>query len=191
MPSLKLVLSRVPAQKPATCAGLSDSLLSCAVSKLATTTTHPQCGLIPAACLCAMSQPAAVAHTGVAVSRVAIFSLFDDDDPRPTERLKQASGGAVTAVASRKRGRHGDLFEESDSDADDVQLVPPRPGTRAAQTAVAMAASVPIESLASRLGAQHSEFAAIAGCLAAQRAEVARADHFLTWMCSAMSAVTA
>lgn len=198
MPSLKLVLARMPAQKPPT--DLSSALLSCAVAKLATTTTHPQCGLVPAACLCAMSQPAAMADNGVAVSSAHachIFSLYDDDDPRHAERVLPASGGAATTVASRKRGRHGDLFEDSDSDADDSQAVPPpqpvvhitKADTRAApQTATA---SVPAESLASRLGAQQREFAAIAGCLAMQRAEVARADDFLTWMCGAMSAVTA
>ena len=196
MPSLKLVLARMPAQKPPS--DLSSALLSCALAKLATTTSYPQCGLVPAACLCAMSQPAAMTDIGVAVSRAChIFSLYDDDDPRHAERVL-ASGGAATTVASRKRGRHGDLFEDSDSDADDPKHAVPLPqtvvhitkaDTRAApQTATA---SVPAESLASRLGAQQREFAAIAGCLAMQRAEVARADDFLTWMCGAMSAVTA
>ena len=181
MPSLKLVLARMPAQKLPT--DMSDALLSCAVSKLAT--PHPQCGLVPAACLCAMGQPAEVADKGVVVSRV--LDIFDDDDPRPAERALPVGGDAAVAVASRKRGRHGDLFEDSDSDADsDADTLA---GTRTAPQAATT--NVPIESLASRLGAQQSEFAAISACLAKQRAEVARADSFLTWMCAAMRAVTA
>ena len=170
---------------------MSDALLSRAVSKLATTTTHSQCGgLIPAACLAAMSPPAAAVDKAVAGSLL----LFDDDEV--VEVAVPASGGAVAATASRKRGRHGDLFEDSD---DDQQAVPPPPvvhiaqaGPRAApKAATASVPTWPEGALASRLSAQHGEFAAIAGCLAKQRAEVAHADKFLTWMCAALSAVAA
>ena len=190
MPPLKAVLARVPPTQPAAL-DMSDALLSRAVSKLATTTTHPQCGgLIPAACLAAMSPPAAAVDKGVAGSLL----LFDDDDV--VEVAVPASGGAVAATASRKRGRHGDLFEDSD---DDPQAVPPPPvvhiaqaGPRAApKAATASVPTWPEGALASRLSAQHGEFAAIAGCLAKQRAEVAHADKFLTWMCAALSAVAA
>jgi len=152
---------------------MGNTLLTSAVARRGDT-SH-SCGLVPSACL-----PIGVDKTlpGYIISDSILLDgiIADEELPR--------------AANLKRKGRHGDLFEDSDSDdcpgpSHAVEVIQPvakaaTPANRPSQHVVA--------SFLFAIEAQQLEWTALTMDFGKQRAEVARCEPHLAWLCAALGA---
>jgi hypothetical protein len=156
---------------------MGNTLLTSAVARRGDT-SH-SCGLVPSACLPLASGvenklPGYITSDSILLDGI----IADEDMPR--------------AANFKRKGRHGDLFEDSDSDdcpGPSLAVDVIQPVAKAATPANRPSQHVHvIASFLFAIEAQQLEWTALTMDFGKQRAEVARYEPHLAWLCAALGA---
>lgn len=213
--------ARIPAKQPPQ--DMCAALLTRAVARLADQ-NHPACGLLPSACI-RSDDHECLTRLQQRPEGAGIFlhGLQAEEQRTPvknadaTSQLAGARHDPQPRAEIRKRGRHGDLFADSDSDDPVAETVSAhniqetfslKEASRvtadaatanhrhqakccATETAVRAPAQQKAGSFRARVERQQADWQSIVNDLNMQRAEVGRADANLAWLCSALGTAAA